>query len=115
MLLIEFARGDSYDRGFVLRDKQTKEVITDEFDEVYFTVKKTWTDEEFKLQKRKSTGGITYEGEGRYTLHILPEDTDEMQFGEYDCDIEVKNDNGFKRTFYGRMKLTKEVTHEINE
>ena len=113
-LAIEFARGDTYERGFILKSKQTGQPITEIFDDVYFTVKKKHTDHDFVLQKRMSEGGIVYDGEGHYTLYIEPEDTDNLLFEEYDCDIEVKN-AGHKRTFYGKLKLTKEVTHEYNE
>jgi len=111
---ITFARGDSYERGIVLKDRNTKQPILTAWDEVYFTVKKYHTDHDFKFQKRLSDGGIVYDGEGHYTLFILPEDTNRLAFGEYDIDFEfVKGD--FKRTFAGVMKLTKEVTHQYNE
>ena len=112
---IEFARGDSYERGFVLKDKSTGRVITDTFDEVYMTVKKMWTDHEFCFQKRMTTGGIVYDGEGHYSLYIEPEDTNMLEFGEYDFDFEFKRDSGYKRTFYGKLRLLKEVTHQNNE
>lgn len=114
-MMIEFARGDSYERGFILKDKTTKQIVTELFDEVYFTVKKTWTETEYKFQKRMTTGGIVYDGDGHYTLYIRPEDTNELQFGEYDCDFEFVRNNGYKRTFAGKLKLTKEVTHQNNE
>lgn len=109
---LTFPRGDSYERGFIL--KRNNQAVTDPFDEIYFTVKKYSTDKDFKFQKRLSTGGIVDDGEGHYTLFIEPEDTNELAFGEYDCDFEiVKGD--YKRTFYGKLKLTKEVTHANNE
>lgn len=111
---LEFARGDSYERGFILKDATTKQPILTEWDEVYFTVKKLSTDHDFLFQKRMTTGGIVYDGEGHYTLFILPSDTNSMAFGEYDCDIELKKDN-YKRTFYGTLRLMKEVTHAYNE
>lgn len=112
---IEFARGDSYERGFVLKDKSTGHVITDTFDEIYFTVKKVWTDSEYCFQKRLTTGGIVADGNGHYSLYIQPEDTNQMGFGEYDFDFEFKKNSGYKRTFYGKLKLSKEVTHQNNE
>ena len=112
---IEFARGDSYDRGFIIRDQTTGEPITDTFDEVYFTVKKYHTDAEFLFQKRMTTGGISSDGGGHYTLFIDPVDTNGLAFGDYDCDIELRSGENYKRTFYGTLKLTKEVTHQNNE
>ena len=112
---LEFARGDSYDKGIIFKDKDSGRVISTEFDEVYFTVKKSAGEHDYLFQKKKSEGGIVYDGEGHYTLHIDPEDTNQLMFGDYDCDIEVKNNDGYKKTFYGTLKLTKEVTHQYNE
>lgn len=114
MMMIEFARGDSYEKGFVLKNKSTHEPITETWDEVYFTVKKNHNDTEFQFQKRMTDGGIVNDGNGHYTLFIRPEDTNDMAFGDYECDIELKKEH-YKRTFYGHLKLTKEVTHAINE
>ena len=113
---LEMARGDSYERTFVLKDKATGEPVTDIYSEVYFTVKKYSTDHDYLFQKRMATGGITTEGDGKYTIFILPEDTNELAFGEYDCDLEfVNNAEDYKRTFYGKIELTREVTHAYNE
>jgi len=114
-MLLRFSRGDSYERGFVLKDKATQQVITDTFDEVYFTVKRNWRDADYQFQKRMTTGGITSDGDGHYTLYIQPEDTNNLAFGDYDCDFEFKRNDGYKKTFPGRLTLDKEVTYQGNE
>lgn len=111
---MEFARGDSYTRGFILRDAATKDPILTNWDDVYFTVKKYASDREFKFQKRMTSGGIRSDGDGHFTLMILPEDTNGLPFGDYDFDIEFKYLN-YKKTFYGQLRLAKEVTHVNNE
>ena len=112
-MIIEFARGDSYERGFILKDK-SGQPITTVWDEIYFTVKKNYIDYNFRFQKKLSTGGIVSDGNGHYTLFILPEDTNDLPFGDYACDIELKKDD-YKRTFVGTLRLNKEVTHSCNE
>lgn len=111
---IEFARGDSYARGISVKDRNTGETITEPFTEIYFTVKKQWSNEDYVLQKRLSTGGIVNDSEGHYVLNIAPEDTEQMGFGEYDFDFEFVRP-GFRKTVCGTMKLTREVTHKNNE
>lgn len=111
---IEFPRGDSYERGFLMKDRSTGQTVTEQFDQIYFTVKTNADDPDFLFQKRMTDGGITDDGDGHYTLHILPEDTNGLSFRDYDCDIEFKKGE-MKRTFYGTMKLTREVTHQSNE
>ena len=112
MIQIEFARGDSYQKGLLL--KRNGEPVTDTFEDIYFTVKKNYNEHDYIFQKRLSTGGIVYDGEGHYTMNIEPEDTNGLSFGDYDCDFEFRTE-GYKRTFYGKLKLTKEVTHFYNE
>lgn len=109
---IEFPRGDSKQKGFNL--KLNGEPVETIFDEVYFTVKKYFSDAEFVFQKKKSEGGIVYDGEGHYTLYINPEDTNGLPFGDYDCDLEFVVD-GDKTTYFGKLKLGKETTHANNE
>lgn len=112
--VISFARGDSYEKGFQLQERDGTPILT-EFDEVYFTAKKNFKDRNYVLQKRMSDGGINNDGNGHYTLLFLPEDTNGLNFGEYDCDVEFVKGRTFKRTFEGKLKLTEESTHQNNE
>lgn len=113
---IAYARGDSLEKDFLLKVKGTGVPVTDEFSEVYFTVKKYSSDQEYLFQKQMTTGGIYTDWDGRFTLYINPEDTDNLPFGEYDCDMEFVNETeNYKRTFYGKLELTKEVTYASNE
>ena len=113
-MTIEFARGDSYAVGFQLREKGSGTAIDEEFDEIYFTVKRVYTDKEYKLQKTLTGGGIISDGEGHYTLKFLPEDTATMPFGRYDIDLEFDRGD-FVKTFAGELNLTKETTHSTNK
>lgn len=111
---MEFPRGDSYQRGFQLEVNET--IDTGDFDDIYFTVKKSFENFDYIFQKRLTTGGIVNDDMGHYIVNIRPEDTNDMDFGDYDCDIEFFRDTGgFKKTFCGRFKLTREVTHYYNE
>ena len=109
---IEFPRGDSYTRGFCM--KRGGSLVTTAFDEIYFTVKKSYTDKSFVLQRKLADGGIVSDGSGHYTLYIGPEDTNRLNFAEYDCDFEFILGEE-KKTYVGKMKLTKEVTYASNE
>lgn len=114
MMKIEMARGDSKLQGFYLREYEDGPLITDEFDEVYFTVKRKYTDREIGFQKSLTEGGIMYDGDGHYTLTILPQDTEMLAFGNYDFDLEF-NKGDFVRTFFGSFVLGKETTHGYNK
>lgn len=111
-MVIEFARGDTYQKGFLL--KQNGAIVTDTFTDIYFTVKGNYEETDYVFQKKMSAGGISDDGNGHYTLYIEPSDTNGLSFGEYDCDFEFVGE-GYKKTFAGVLKLTKEVTHQANE
>lgn len=90
-----------------------------DFDEIYFTVKKHYSDTNFLFQKRLSTGDIIKINTGDYQIRIEPQDTDNLiinRVGEsYDFDIELRYEDQIKQTFAGEFVLTKEVTHAVNE
>lgn len=115
MLEIIFPRGDRVSKKIAIREKATGELTDIEFDDIYFTVKRKYLNQEYNFQKRLSTGGIVKDAEGYYHLVFLPEDTDGLPFGEYDFDIELVKDGAIKQTTVGILTLTKEVTYATNE
>lgn len=114
MMTIEMARGDLESRTFRVNGSN-RSPFTDEFDEIYFTVKKFFNDKNYKFQKRLSDGGIVSMGDGVYQFTIMPEDTDGLEFGDYDFDIELVIEGEIKKTYLGVLHLGKEVTHHNNE
>ena len=111
---IRMARGDLESRQFLLKNP-SGETFTTEPDEIYLTVKKTADDRDFIFQKRLSTGGIAKVVTGKYQFTIMPEDTNNMNYGDYAFDIEIVKNGLIKKTFCGRFILDKEVTHYYNE
>ena len=108
---IEFPRGDTYEKGFILKRGDTQ--ITDQPDEVYFTVKNNYEEKNSLIQKTITNGGIVFNN-GHYTLKINPDDTDGRKYGDYVFDFEFIF-SGAKTTFCGKLKLTNEVTFAGNE
>jgi len=110
---ITMPRGDIRPVSFTINDANgTPSDIS--FDEIYFTVKRSFTDKRFLFQKKLSTGEIEQTNTGEYSLIIEPEDTNNLYFGEYAFDIEVVNTD-VKQTFVGELILTEEATHAANE
>lgn len=110
-------RGDIREVLFnVYVDEDGEEVIyTDDFDEIYFTVKEFFEDEEYLFQKRLTSGTITKDETSTYHIPIEPEDTNDLEFGEYMFDIELVTGNSIKQTTTGRLILTYESTYASNE
>ena len=109
---LSMIRGDLYRIPFGLYVDE--ELEQGEMDMIYFTVKKHFYNAHPIFQKTLGNG-IESDGEGNYLITILPEDTDSLEFGDYDFDIEVVKDPDIKKTFVGILSITKEVTHRANE
>ena len=108
-------RGDYRPFKFKLRNKDKTEFNQD-VDEIYITFKKNHHKEEYLFQKKLSAGDIIKDEEGYYHSAILPEDTDGLDFGKYEFDIEIYNENPkIKQTIIGILELTKEITYATNE
>lgn len=114
MLEIIFPRGDRVSKKIAIREK-SGDITEIEFDDIYFTVKRKYLNQDYTFQKRLSTGAITKDSEGYYHLTLLPEDTDGLPFGDYDFDIELVKNGAIKQTTVGILTLTKEVTYATNE
>lgn len=63
--------------------------------ELYFTVKAKTSDEVVVFQKRLTAGDFVYMGDGVWRVTILPQDTANLAFGTYKCDVKVIDELGF--------------------
>ena len=112
---ISFHRGDIHSQGFTVLTPDGFPCGID-FDEIYFTVKRSFDDQAYLFQKRLTRGEIIEAETGKYEFTIHPEDTDALSIGEYVFDIEIVDDTeGIKQTTTGKLKLLPEVTFASNE
>ena len=112
---IEFVRGDTCPITFNLVDAEGNELDIDNAN-IYFTVKNTYNDSNYLFQKTYSGGTITQDG-NKFSLTILPTDTESLNYGRYVYDIcVVSSDTLVKSTLVrGSITLTNEVTFATNE
>lgn len=116
-LSLSMIRGDSATFHFHREDADGT-VITETPTDVFFTVKESFDDDGFVIQKKLSDGSITIDQNYEYHFTILPDDTNELEFGDYVYDVEViRNEAGTdKQTISkGSFNLETEVTYAINE
>jgi hypothetical protein len=113
---IEFVRGDTCPITFNLVDAEGNELDSLDNANVYFTVKNTFNDANYLFQKTYLGGTISKEG-NKFSLTILPADTEGLNYGRYVYDIcVVSSDNTIKSTLVrGSITLTNEVTFATNE
>ena len=114
-LNMEIVRGDNKSFKFQRKDKNGV-VITTQPDEIYFTVKKDSTFSDALIQKSLKAGTITYDKPTQYySFELTPSDTDNLSYGEYGYDIEIIVGGKKKTIVVGKLKVTEEYTHTINE
>lgn len=110
----KFKRGDSYLlNAFKIQDKEEKDLILEENDNIYFTLKPM--EEDTPLVKKSIGNGIELGEDGFYHLPMLPEDTQDLVADRYRYDIELdlNLETLFVRTIIeGTIDLTQDVTEE---
>lgn len=109
---MEITRGD-YE---IFKFKRTMNgfVIETIPDKVYFTVKRSQYEDNFLFQKRLNEG-IIIDQDFIYNVEITPEDTNDLDFGEYIYDIEIVIGDKPKTIDKGIFEITYEVTTAKNE
>lgn len=112
----KFTRGDTQLlKKFRLTDKNGNILNLTELDQLYFTLKKDAYSEGFIFQKKKN-GGIILKEDGYYHITIESDDTNDLDYGNYDYDIELKSTlYGVKTLIKGTITLTEEITWKGDE
>lgn len=111
----EIIRGDTSIVGpFQIRDANENVLKLDSTDEMYFTIKKSYTNNDYILQKKLSTDEIKYKN-GVYYVILEHNDTAELDYGTYVYDFEIISEELVKTILMGTITLTNEVTHKSNE
>lgn len=81
-------------RGTTLELSATRKngqgTIIEEAEEVYFVVKKRWSDKEGLIVK--SLKDMEFR-DGKYTFILYPEDTENLPYGQYVWDFTIVDDN----------------------
>ena len=105
-------RGDSKTFTFQRKDKDNN-VIIEKPDKMYLTIKQNEFERKALIQKTFDNG-IRFE-EDTYYVDFVPEDTDDLSFGEYVYDIEIINGDIVKTIKKDTFVIESEVTHKENE
>lgn len=110
---MEIIRGDYDVKHFVRKDKKGN-VITSIPEKIYFTVKNNIYSGDVLIQK-KLNDGITVDENYVYTIEFNASDTDNLAFGKYVYDIEIKNGDKPKTIQIDTLEITSEVTTAKDE
>lgn len=105
-------RGDSKTFTFQRKNKNG-EVIVEKPDKMYLTIKQNEYEKQALIQKTFDDG-IRFEN-STYYVDFMPEDTDDLSFGDYVYDIEIINGDVKKTIKKDTFIIESEVTHKENE
>jgi len=108
---MELIRGDTAKFKFQRHDAEGN-VIGTKADEIYFTVKTNGYSDRVLLQKRIED--MEFDENYYYHITINPEDTDDFEYGTYQYDIEIVQDNN-KTTTRGEFIVDEEITFASDE
>ena len=107
--MIKFTRGDTYKFKFQRKDANNEPILV-RAEKIWFTVKKNNKTSEKLIQK--TLNDIVFDNEGFYHVTIEHEDTKNLKYKKYVCDIQVKNAGVVTTIFKDTIILDKEVTFE---
>lgn len=112
---IEIVQGDTSPIYKFQRKYDDGTVITTQPKKMWITFKRSPNIEESLFQKTLEDG-ITFEG-GYYKFKLLPEDTNNLNYGEYGFDIAILNENSEKKTLLNNaiLVVVEHYTHKKNE
>ena len=111
----EFPRGDTKVFKFQIKDNNGEILTLAPTDKLYFTVKKDPYSSTAVFQKTVGNG-IVLKDDNYYHVTISPSDTNQLDYGSYGYDIEIKTATGIVKTLtIGTITLTEEYTFAGNE
>lgn len=105
-----FTRGDTYKFKFQ-RKNFNGEVIETKSQNMWFTVKNNYNSDKIIIQKTLENG-ITFDDDFYYHITIDHDDTKDLSYGDYVCDIQVENDGVVSTIYKDVISLTEEVTFD---
>ena len=107
---ISMVKGDTLSFGVVLCADLDDTPFTDTLESASFSVKSSYDHTQMIFQKTLNDG-FTPVGDGEYILRVAPEDTENVDAGDYYYDFEI-GANGDRFTFLRGMLTIKESVTE---
>ena len=110
---MKIIRGDYKVISFVRKDID-KEIIKEIPEKVYLTIKKNEFSKDVLIQKTLENG-IVIDENFNYNVEFVSSDTDNLPFGKYVYDIEIKNGDKPRTIKVDTFEICEEVTHAKDE
>ena len=106
---MEFTRGDTKKYKFQRIDKDNNAIET-KSQKMWFTVKENYYTNTILIEKTLEDNTITFDDEFYYHILLNHNDTKDLSYRKYVCDIQVENDGVVTTIYKDDFILTEEVT-----
>lgn len=98
-------------RGDTLAFMFEVEGLTESLNSCYFSCKKNLSDNEYIFQKKLDEGITPVEG-NKYKVRIAPNDTHDIEVGNYLYDLQIGIGEDIYTIMSGQLNIEKEITGE---
>ena len=96
-------RGDTISFGIEI------EGLEQDLDTAFFTCRKNYTDP--PIFQKSLEGGITKQETGKYVVRVAPEDTKDIEPGQYHYDLEIGANGDVYTILKGILEFEQDVTY----
>lgn len=103
---LKMVRGDTLSFGI---EYSFDDETTQDLDTCYFSCKQNMDDEEYIFQKSLNNG-ISKVDNGKYRVRVAPEDTENVDIGNYYYDLEIGLNNDIFTIIKGVLSIESDIT-----
>lgn len=104
-----FVRGDSFPFKTQITKKDGTPITLNEIESLFVTCRKMAI-KESPILFQKKLEDVTIDSDGYCHILFNPEDTRDLEYGEYCYDIEITLKGGYTKTKFNKFTLTEETT-----
>ena len=107
---LELVRGEQFPIEFEITNDNGNPIAISELQDITFVVRE-FPEEESPILTKKTLINKDIKGDnGVYSLNINEEDTKDLDFGTYGCEIKVETTSGIIKKEVGTLIITKEYS-----
>ena len=107
---LELVRGEQFPIEFEITDDSDTAINKEDLQDITFVVREFPEETSPILTKKTLIDGDITGDNGSYTLNINEEDTKDLNFGTYGCEIKVETTSGIIKKEVGTLIITKEYS-----
>lgn len=107
---LSMVRGDTMTFGVELEDENGA-LFTQDLESAYFTCKTSYDADDAVFQK-DLTYGITKVATGQYVVRVAPQDTENIEAGQYYYDFEIGVNSDIFTVLKGVLTIENDVTNQ---